>query len=137
MANKRDYYEILSVQRTAPKDEIIIRGTGNSALNIIQYRNKSPEAEEKFKEISEAYAVLSDSDKRQRHMQWTYVSHVGTETVFRGSEDNFAEIFKDMGFGGVGDISNRYLDEWVVVGATAMIAVWVGLDIRPPLIGEF
>ncbi|MGN6350511.1 MAG: molecular chaperone DnaJ, partial [Candidatus Nitrosocosmicus sp.] len=71
------------------------------ALKYHPDRNKSSEAEEKFKEISEAYAVLSDQEKRKRYD--TY-GHVGTEEVFRGSEDNFAEIFKDMGFGGVGDI---------------------------------
>jgi molecular chaperone DnaJ len=100
MANKRDYYEILSVQRTASKDEIK-SAYRKLALKYHPDRNKSSEAEEKFKEISEAYAVLSDPDKRQRYD--TY-GHVGTEEVFRGSEDNFAEIFKDMGFGGVGDI---------------------------------
>ena len=97
---KRDYYEILNVQRTASRDEIK-SAYRKLALKFHPDRNKSSEAEEKFKEISEAYAVLSDQEKRKRYD--TY-GHVGTEEVFRGSEDNFAEIFKDMGFGGVGDI---------------------------------
>jgi molecular chaperone DnaJ len=97
---KRDYYEILNVQRTAAKDDIK-SAYRKLALKYHPDRNKSSEAEEKFKEISEAYAVLSDQEKRTRYD--TY-GHVGTEEVFRGSEDNFAEIFKDMGFGGVGDI---------------------------------
>ena len=100
MATKRDYYEVLSVSRNASKDEIK-SAYRKLALKYHPDRNKSSEAEEKFKEISEAYAVLSDQEKRKRYD--TY-GHVGTEEVFRGSEDNFAEIFKDMGFGGVGDI---------------------------------
>ncbi|HEX5518952.1 MAG TPA: molecular chaperone DnaJ [Candidatus Nitrosocosmicus sp.] len=98
--SKRDYYEVLNVSRTASGDEIK-SAYRKLALKYHPDRNKSSEAEEKFKEISEAYAVLSDQEKRKRYD--TY-GHVGTEEVFRGSEDNFAEIFKDMGFGGVGDI---------------------------------
>ena len=98
--SKRDYYEILNVPKTASNDEI--KSTYRKlALKYHPDRNKSPEAEEKFKEISEAYAVLSDQEKRKRYDTF---GHVGAEEVFRGSEDNFAEIFKDMGFGGVGDI---------------------------------
>ena len=67
------------------------------ALKFHPDRNKSSDAEEKFKEISEAYAVLSDSEKRNRYDKY---GHVGSDEVFRGSESNFEEIFKDMGFGG-------------------------------------
>jgi molecular chaperone DnaJ len=96
MANKRDYYEILEIQKNASKDEI--KNTYRKlALKYHPDRNKSPGAEEKFKEISEAYAVLSDDEKRKRYD--TY-GHVGAEDVFRGSEANFEEIFRDMGFGG-------------------------------------
>jgi molecular chaperone DnaJ len=98
--NKRDYYEVLSVQKNASKDEIK-NSYRKLALQYHPDRNKAPEAEEKFKEISEAYAVLSDDDKRKRYD--TY-GHVGTEDVFRGSEANFDEIFKDIGFGGFRDI---------------------------------
>jgi len=66
MAEKRDYYEILGVQKKASKDEI----KDAYRMLAMQYhpdRNKSPEAEEKFKEISEAYAVLSDDQKRQKY----------------------------------------------------------------------
>lgn len=96
MANKRDYYEILEIQKNASKDEI--KNTYRKlALKYHPDRNKSPNAEEKFKEISEAYAVLSDDEKRKKYD--TY-GHVGQEDVFRGSEANFEEIFRDMGFGG-------------------------------------
>jgi molecular chaperone DnaJ len=100
MSNKRDYYEVLGVQKNATKEEI--KNTYRKlALQYHPDRNKSPGAEEKFKEISESYAVLSDDEKRKRYD--TY-GHVGAEEVFRGSEANFNEIFKDMGFGGVRDI---------------------------------
>ena len=96
MTSKKDYYEVLGVQKTATKDEIK-NSYRKLALKFHPDRNKSSEAEEKFKEISEAYAVLSDDDKRKRYD--TY-GHVGTDEAFRGSEANFEEIFKDMGFGG-------------------------------------
>src|SRR4051794_40454201 len=100
MSNKRDYYEVLGVPKNASKDDIknMYR---KLALQYHPDRNKSKGAEEKFKEISEAYAVLSDDEKRKRYD--TY-GHVGSEEVFRGSEANFDEIFRDMGFGGFRDI---------------------------------
>ena len=98
--NKRDYYEVLGIQRSANKEEIK-NSYRKLALQYHPDRNKSPGAEEKFKEISEAYAVLSDDEKRKRYD--TY-GHVGAEEVFRGSEANFDEVFKDMGFGGFRDI---------------------------------
>jgi molecular chaperone DnaJ len=100
MSNKRDYYEVLAVPRGANKDEIK-NAYRKLALQYHPDRNKTAGSEEKFKEISEAYAVLSDDEKRKRYD--TY-GHVGSEEVFRGSEANFDEIFKDMGFGGFRDI---------------------------------
>ncbi|MGE3858477.1 MAG: molecular chaperone DnaJ [Nitrososphaeraceae archaeon] len=96
MTNKRDYYEVLEVQKNASKDDIKT-AYRKLALKFHPDRNKSPDAEEKFKEISEAYAVLSDNEKRTKYD--TY-GHVGADDAFRGSEANFEEIFKDMGFGG-------------------------------------
>ena len=96
MTNKQDYYEVLEISKNANKDEIK-NAYRKLALKFHPDRNKSPGAEEKFKEISEAYAVLSDDEKRTRYD--TY-GHVGPEDAFRGSEANFEEIFRDMGFGG-------------------------------------
>ena len=99
MAEKRDYYEVLGVQRNASKDEIK-DAYRKLALQYHPDRNKSPEAEEKFKEISEAYAVLSDDEKRQ---QYDMLGHAGfdqrytSEDIFRGTD--FDSIFRDMGFG--------------------------------------
>jgi molecular chaperone DnaJ len=100
MSNKRDYYEVLGVQKSATKDELK-NAYRKLALRFHPDRNKEAGAEEKFKEISEAYAVLSDDEKRKKYD--TY-GHMGTEEVFRGSEANFEEIFRDMGFGGFRDI---------------------------------
>lgn len=99
MSNKRDYYEVLNVSRNASKDEIK-KAYRKLALKYHPDRNKSPEAEEKFKEISEAYAVLSDEEKR---MQYDQFGHEGIsdrytwEDIFRGAD--FDTIFRDIGFG--------------------------------------
>src|ERR687886_1329397 len=100
MSSKRDYYEVLGVQKNASKEEVK-NAYRKLALQYHPDRNKAAGAEERFKEISEAYAVLSDDEKRRRYD--TY-GHVGSEEVFRGSEANFDEIFRDMGFGGFRDI---------------------------------
>src|SRR2546421_623731 len=106
MSSKRDYYETLGVPKNASKDEIK-SSYRKLALQYHPDRNKTAGAEEKFKEISEAYAVLSDDEKRKRYD--TY-GHVGAEEVFRGSEANFDEIFKDIGFGGFRDIFEQIFE---------------------------
>ena len=98
--SKRDYYEVLGVPKAAGKDEIK-SAYRKLALQYHPDRNKSAGAEEKFKEISEAYAVLSDDEKRKRYDVY---GHVGTEDAFRGSEANFDEVFRDIGIGGFRDI---------------------------------
>jgi molecular chaperone DnaJ len=98
-SNKRDYYEVLGVQKTASKDEIK-DSYRKLALQYHPDRNKSPDAEEKFKEISEAYAVLSDDEKRSQYDQ---LGHAGfdqrytQEDIFRGAD--FDSIFRDLGAG--------------------------------------
>ncbi|MEM4245703.1 MAG: molecular chaperone DnaJ [Candidatus Bathyarchaeia archaeon] len=96
---KRDYYEVLGVSRNATKEEIK-NAYRKLALQYHPDRNKSPDAEEKFKEISEAYAVLSDDEKRQ---QYDSFGHEGIgarysyDDIFRGVD--FSDIFRDLGFG--------------------------------------
>jgi molecular chaperone DnaJ len=103
MSNKkRDYYEVLGVQKGAGKDDIK-NAYRKLALQYHPDRNKDKGAEERFKEISEAYAVLSDDDKRKRYD--TY-GHVGADEAFRGSEANFEEVFRDMG--GFRDIFEQF-----------------------------
>ncbi len=105
MAEKRDYYKVLGVSKTAPKNEIK-DSYRKLAMQYHPDRNKSPDAEEKFKEISEAYAVLSDDEKRR---QYDTLGHAGfdqrytREDIFRGAD--FESIFRDLGSGSnFGDI---------------------------------
>ncbi|MCL1977304.1 MAG: molecular chaperone DnaJ [Candidatus Bathyarchaeota archaeon] len=99
MAQKRDYYEVLGVQKNASKDQIK-DAYRKLAMQYHPDRNKEAEAEDKFKEISEAYAVLSDDQKRG---QYDNLGHAGfdqqysREDIFRGAD--FDSIFRDIGFG--------------------------------------
>ena len=105
MATKRDYYEILGVDRKTPLDEIK-KAYRNLALQHHPDRvphEKKKEAEEKFKEISEAYAVLSDSEKRALYDQYGHSGidqRYAYEDIFKGAD--FGSVFgdlKDSGFG--------------------------------------
>lgn len=99
MNNKRDYYEVLNVPKNATKEEIK-KAYRRLALKHHPDRNKSPEAGEKFKEISEAYAILSDDEKRTRYDQFGHEgisSRYTWDDIFR--EADFDRIFKDLGFG--------------------------------------
>jgi len=110
MDGKRDYYEALGVSKSATKEEIK-SAYRKLALQYHPDRNKSPDAEEKFKEISEAYAVLSDDEKRR---QYDMFGHAGIgakyspEDIFRGVD--FRDIFRDfgLGFGGFDDIFDMF-----------------------------
>jgi molecular chaperone DnaJ len=100
MANKRDYYEILGVNKDISQDELK-KAYRKLALKYHPDRNKEPGAEEKFKEISEAYAVLSDHEKRSKYDQFGHAGVDGNwsqEDIFRGV--NFEDLFSEMGFGG-------------------------------------
>ncbi len=106
MTAKRDYYEILGVKKNSGLEEI---KKSYRELALSSHPDRVPterkkEAEEKFKEISEAYAVLSDARKRALYDQY---GHAGIdqkyayEDIFRGAD--FASVFEglgDFGFGG-------------------------------------
>ncbi len=99
MAEKRDYYEVLNVERGAPQDEIK-KAFRKLAFQYHPDRNKEPDAEEKFKEISEAYAILSDPEKKQQYDMFGHAGIRGrysTEDIFRGV--NLRDIFTEFGFG--------------------------------------
>ena len=101
MAAKRDYYEVLGVSKTSSPDEIK-KQYRKLALKIHPDRNKSSEAAEHFKEISEAYAVLSDSEKKQLYDQHGHAGVDGrysSEDIFRGARGDFSDIFGQGGGG--------------------------------------
>jgi len=95
---KKDYYEILGVDRNASKEEIK-KAYRKLALKFHPDKNPNKDAEEKFKEISEAYAVLYDDEKRAMYNRY---GHAGIdqkynyEDIFRGAD--FGDIFGSMGF---------------------------------------
>ena len=110
MATKRDYYEVLGVEKSASEAE---RKKAYRKLAIQYHPDKNPgdkEAEEKFKEAAEAYSVLSDKDKRARYDQF---GHEGMGAAGAGGFGNFSDfdlndIFSSVfghgfsGFGGFG-----------------------------------
>ena len=105
---KRDYYNALGVPRGASKDEVKA-AYRKLALQYHPDRNKAPEATEKFKEISEAYAVLSDEEKRTQYDQFGRAGvyeRYNAEDIFRGAD--FESVFRDLGFGGFGSIFERF-----------------------------
>ncbi|MBD3210193.1 molecular chaperone DnaJ [Candidatus Micrarchaeota archaeon] len=103
---KRDYYEVLGVPKNASKADIK-RAYRKLALKYHPDRNKGPEAAEKFKEVSEAYAVLSDDKKRAQYDQYGHADFdqmYSQEDIFRtANAKDFEDIFEDMGFGFGGD----------------------------------
>lgn len=99
--SKRDYYEVLGVSRDATKEEIK-KAYRKLARKYHPDVNKEPDAEEKFKEVKEAYEVLSNEQKRQ---QYDRFGHAGAQQGHGfggfGADDfgDFGDIF-DMFFGG-------------------------------------
>ncbi|MEW6430604.1 MAG: molecular chaperone DnaJ [Myxococcota bacterium] len=100
-ASKRDYYEVLGVERNADADSLK-RAFRKAAMQYHPDRNPGDKhAEEKFKEASEAYEVLSDPDKRARYDRFGHQGVEGFQSGFNtvNINDIFGEIFGDI-FGG-------------------------------------
>jgi len=93
MAAKRDYYEVLGLSRSATEDEIR-KAYRKLAMQHHPDRNaNNPEAAEKFKELSEAYEVLSDAKKRQQYDQF---GHDGMKSTFGPGGFDFSRDFTHM-----------------------------------------
>src|SRR3989338_8229644 len=98
---KRDYYEILGVNKSSSKEEI---KKVYKKLALKHHPDKGGDAE-KFKELSEAYAVLSDDNKRKQYDQFGHAGfdqRFSQEDIFRGADFSsiFDEIFGNGGSGG-------------------------------------
>ena len=110
MPEKRDYYDILGVSKRATDEQLKI-AFRKKAFEYHPDRNKSKDAEEKFKEINEAYQILSDSEKRAKYDQFGHAGVDGQAGGFGGGfgaggdfgdlGDIFGDLFGDM-FGGGG-----------------------------------
>jgi len=100
MTNKRDYYEVLGVQRSASTDDIK-NAFRNLARKYHPDVNKAEDAEEKFKEINEAYGVLSDPEKRAAYDRYGFQG-VNTNGMPDYSSMDLSDIFDLFGFGGFG-----------------------------------
>lgn len=99
MQTKRDYYEVLGVSRNSSAEEIK-KAYRKLALKYHPDRNPgNKDAEEKFKEAAEAYAILSDSEKRAQYDQFGHSLGGGGFPGFQGFEENFrgfGDIFGDL-----------------------------------------
>ncbi|MCK5037676.1 MAG: molecular chaperone DnaJ [Thermoplasmata archaeon] len=110
MSDKRDYYEVLGVDKKAEKDEIkkAYRKLAKKYHPDLNKDNKA--AEEKFKEVSEAYEVLADAEKRGRYDSY---GHAGVENNFGGGGFNWSDFshyndISDIFGGGGGSIFDMF-----------------------------
>src|SRR5512141_2998524 len=104
---QRDYYEILGVPKNASTDDL----KGAFRKMARQYHpdvNKESDAEERFKEINEAYAVLSDEDKRAAYDRYGHAGVNGMGGAPDFSTIDFSDIFGEFfGFGGTSSRRQR------------------------------
>src|SRR5699024_2644075 len=103
MAEKRDYYEVLGISRTADETEIK-RAYRKLARKYHPDVNKDDNAEEQFKEVNEAYEVLSDTERRAAYDRFGHAAADGAGAAgdpfgFGGAGSPFGDIFETF-FGG-------------------------------------
>jgi molecular chaperone DnaJ len=131
---KRDYYEVLGVDKNASADDI---KRAYRKLAVKYHPDKNPdnkEAEEKFKEAAEAYSVLSDADKKARYDQFGHAGVEGAGPDFSGGFGNLNDILNDLfggafggGFGGFGGFGGGFGG---ARGGQRQQRVYRGRDIR-------
>ena len=127
---KRDYYEVLGVDKNASADEI---KKAYRKLAVKYHPDKNPgdkEAEERFKEAAEAYSVLSDADKKAKYDQFGHAGVDGSAPDFSGGFGNLNDILNDLfggGFGGFGGFGGGFGGNR---GGQRQQKVYRGRDIR-------
>ena len=129
---KRDYYEVLGVDKSASADEI---KKAYRKMAVKYHPDKNPgdkEAEEKFKEAAEAYSVLSDADKKAKYDQFGHAGVEGAGPDFSGGFGNLNDILNDLfggafggGFGGFSGFGGGFGG-----GSRPQQRVYRGRDIR-------
>ena len=102
---KRDFYEVLGVDKSASEDDLKKAYRKLAKANHPDLHPGDAEAEARFKEINEAYEVLSDSDKRSRYDQF---GHAGVDPNFNPNAGGFGGGFGFDGFGDLGDIFESF-----------------------------
>lgn len=156
MANKRDYYEVLGISKDASEQDIK-RAFRRLAMQYHPDRNKAPDAEEKFKEINEAYAVLSDKDKRATYDRFGFEGlnqqgfsagnpfdifnqffgggQGGVKFSFGGDDDvDIGDIFGGL-FGGGGRRRSTRRSNQVVVPYELNIQTEINIDFLDSVLG--
>jgi len=101
MANKRDYYEVLGVSKTASQEEI---KKAYRKLAVQNHPDKNPgdkAAEERFKEATEAYEVLGDEKKRAAYDQYGFAGVDGQNQGYSRAYQDFSDLFSGGGFSSI------------------------------------
>ncbi len=134
MAEKRDYYEVLGLSKGASDDEIkrAFKKMAKKYHPDLNPGNK--EAEAKFKEINEAYGVLSDAEKKSRYDQF---GHAGVDPSYGGGGTGAGGFGDFGGFGGFGDIFETFFGGTMGGGSRRANAPAKGEDVHLRLNIEF